>query len=232
MKVCVDTKAPTVTMRWLQPQKGMVGVEWECAMRTLIPRLCGWTIVRWAATGFRCRSSKRPSAHITGTLATTNPLKAHPDSGQGPQPGPIQAVRQRRIQDRHDAARAAGVGADAVLQRGRPGVTMVNTKDVSSWTSTFRTWVRLKVKSVEVWYTQDDRTWTKLPEDAPPKPPYTVKLPGEGGTASRLSPAAASASACRLRRPATRLSMGGGGSTKPEVKNLGVEVGRVKTSAL
>ena len=29
LKVCVDTKAPTVTMGWLQPHGAMVGVQWE-----------------------------------------------------------------------------------------------------------------------------------------------------------------------------------------------------------
>jgi hypothetical protein len=37
-----------------------------------------------------------------------------------------------------------------------------------------------KVKSVEVWYTQDGKTWQRTEKDAAPEPPYVVQVEKEG----------------------------------------------------
>ncbi len=103
---------------------------------------------------------------------------------------------------------------------------MVNTKDVQL-DFDIQDVGSSQVKSVEIWYTQDGRAWTKLPEDAPPKPPYTVKLPGEG----RYGLTLIARSGVGLGLPTPKSGDAPQvwvevDTTKPEVKNLGVEVNR------
>ena len=84
-----------------------------------------------------------------------------------------------------------------------------------------------KVKSVEVWYTQDGRTWKKTPEDAKPEPPYVVKVPTEGRYGFTLI----ARSGVGLGLPAPKTGDQPQvwvevDTTKPTVNILGVEVGR------
>jgi hypothetical protein len=124
------------------------------------------------------------------------------------------------------AAPAAGVGAAPPSDAGTPGVTMVNTKDVQL-DFDIQDVGSSQVKSVEVWYTRDGRTWMKHPEDALPKPPYTVKLPDEG----RYGLTLIARSGVGLGLPTPKAGDAPQvwvevDTTKPEVKNLNVEVGR------
>ena len=65
-----------------------------------------------------------------------------------------------------------------------------------------------KVKSVEVWYTQDGRSWKKTPEDAKPEPPYVVKVPSEGRYGFTLIARSGVGLACPRRRWATSRKCG------------------------
>ena len=103
---------------------------------------------------------------------------------------------------------------------------MVNTKDVQL-DFDIQDVGSSQVKGVEVWYTQDDRSWTKLPEDAPPKPPYTVKLPGEGRYGITLIARSGVGLGLPTPKPGDAPQVWVEvDTTKPEVKNLKVEVNR------
>ena len=84
-----------------------------------------------------------------------------------------------------------------------------------------------KVKAVEVWYTQDGRTWQKTPDDAPPEPPYVVNVPSEGRYGFTLI----ARSGVGLALPAPKTGDQPQvwvevDETKPKVSIVGVEVGR------
>jgi hypothetical protein len=83
-----------------------------------------------------------------------------------------------------------------------------------------------KVKAVEVWYTQDGRTWQKK-EDAPPEPPYVVTVEKEGLYGLTLI----ARSGVGLALPAPKTGDAPQvwvevDETKPKVSIVGVEVGR------
>jgi hypothetical protein len=228
LKVCVDTKAPTIMMRWLQPREGQVGVEWEARDENIDPTTLRIDYRAVGGDWIPLPAKQAAVGQYYWNAATNNPIeariqiqdKAHnpalnmlPSSNGGFRPGV-------------GAAPAAGVGAAPSSDVGTPGVTMVNTKDVQL-DFDIQDVGSSQVKSVEVWYTQDGRTWQKLPEDAPPKPPYTVKLPAEG----RYGLTLIARSGVGLGLPSPKAGDAPQvwvevDTTKPEVKNLSVEVGR------
>ena len=121
---------------------------------------------------------------------------------------------------------AVGVSPAPAYNPPVPNVTMVNTKDVQL-DFDIQDVGSSQVKGVEVWYTQDGRTWTKLPEDAPPKPPYTVKLPGEGRYGITLIARSGVGLGLPTPKPGDAPQVWVEvDTTKPEVKNLNVEVNR------
>ena len=176
----MDTRPPTATLRWLQPQNGLVGVEWEASDYNLDP------------------TTLRVDYRVVGGDWIPLPVKQTPTGQYFWNPGTTSPIEARiKVQDKaHNPAEyktpvygdpktgmtqgpGAGTCAATASRTGRDGTIMVNTKrielnfkidDVGS----------SKVKAVEVWYTQDGRTWQKTPDDAPPEPPYVVKVPAEG----------------------------------------------------
>jgi len=228
IKVCVDTHAPVVSLRWLSSQAGYVGVEWDVndlnldvsTLRVDYRTANGdWSPlpIKQAARG-QYSWNPGPSAPVEARLQVQD--KAHnpaeykaPVGGAGyPTVGPTPNP-------------ATGSGA-APPSDGPVGLIMVNTKriqldfDIQDVGSS-------KVKAVEVWYTQDGHRWQKTPKDAAPEPPYYVDVPAEGRYGFTLI----ARSGVGLALPAPK----DGDApqvwvevdvTKPDVKVLGVEVGR------
>jgi hypothetical protein len=228
LKVCVDTKAPTVTMRWLQPREGQVGVEWEARDENLDPTTLRIDYRAVGGDWIPLPAKQTAAGQYYWNAATTNPLEARIQV-QDKAHNPAQYVTPSSnggFKNGVGAATPAGAGAAAPYEGATPGVTMVNTKDVEL-NFEIGDVGSSQVKSVEVWSTQDGRVWTKSPEDAPPKPPYTVKLPGEGRYGLTLI--ARSGVGLGLPTPKagdTPQVWVEVDTTKPEVKNLSVEVGR------
>ena len=233
IKVCVDTHAPVVTLRWLQAPNGQAGVEWDASdanldlstLRVDYRAVGGpdWIPlpIKQASSGqytWNTGTNAALEARITVQDKAHNPAeyKTAPSNsgfktgvGVAPGPGPTAPPTQ-----------------PTPAPDGPSGVIMVNTKsirldfkidDVGS----------SKVKAVEVWYTQDGRTWQKTPQDAGPEPPYTVEVPAEGRYGFTLI----ARSGVGLGLPAPK----NGDTpqvwvevdeTKPKVSIVGVEVGR------
>lgn len=227
IKMCVDTHAPTVTLRWLPSQNGMVGVEWDAndnlsldpATLRVDYRTAGgdWypLPVPQAATGhyyWNAGANAPAEARIQVQDKAHNPAEYRAPYGGagfkvGSNPGP---------------APSPAPPAD-----GSDAITLVNTKsiqldyDIADVGSS-------KVKSVEVWYTRDaGKSWFKTPKDAAPEPPYIIEVPAEGRYGFTLI----AHSGVGLGLPAPKSGDQPQvwvevDTTKPTVNILGVEVGR------
>jgi hypothetical protein len=220
LKVCVDTKAPTVMMRSLQPREGQVGVEWEARDENLDPTTLRIDYRAVGGDWIPLPVKQTASGQYYWNPATNNPIETRIQV-QDKAHNPAQYVLSP-----NGGGYKAGVGAAPVSDAGTPGVTMVNTKDIQL-DFDIQDIGSSQVKAVEIWYTLDGRTWTKHPEEALPKPPYTVKLPGEG----RYGLTLIARSGVGLGLPAPKAGDTPQvwvevDTTKPEVKNLNVEVGR------
>ncbi len=231
IKMCVDTHAPAISnFRWLQPQNGQVGVEWEVSDMNLDPTSLrvdyrpvngDWIPlpVKQAATGqyyWNPGTNAPIEARIQVQDKAHNPAeyKTPPSGGGGFRVGS------------NPAPAFSPPATPSAPAEGSPAVTMVNTKsiqldyDIAEVGSS-------KVKSVEVWYTQDGRSWKKTPEDAKPEPPYVVKVPSEGRYGFTLI----ARSGVGLGLPTPKMGDQPQDwvevdTTKPTVNILGVEVGR------
>ncbi len=228
IKVYVDTHAPTATLRWLQPQNGMVGVDWEASDLNLDAttlridyRAVGgdWMPlpVKQSATGqyfwnpgttapIEARIQVQDKAHNPTEYKT--PVYGDQKTGATPTPGPGPSPATPPAPD--------GPGKDVMVNTRRIELNF-KIDDVGS----------SKVKAVEVWYTQDGRTWQKTPDDAPPEPPYVVNVPSEGRYGFTLI----ARSGVGLALPAPKTGDQPQvwvevDETKPKVSIVGVEVGR------
>jgi len=231
IKMCVDTHPPAISnFRWLQPQNGQVGVEWEVGDMNLDPTSLrvdyrpvngDWIPlpVKQAATGqyyWNPGTNAPIEARIQVQDKAHNPAeyKTPPSGGGGFRVGS------------NPAPAYSPNPPPAPPADGPANVTMVNTKsiqldyDIAEVGSS-------KVKSVEVWYTQDGRSWKKTPNDAKPEPPYVVNVPSEGRYGFTLI----ARSGVGLGLPTPKMGDQPQvwvevDTTKPTVNVLGVEVGR------
>jgi hypothetical protein len=175
LKVTVDTQPPAVKLNWLPPRDGQVGVEWEAVDRNLEPsslrldyRAAGGD---WAPLPARPLAVGQyywpPGAAAPAEVRLTVRDKAYnqaevrtpPAGGGSYKPGPP----------------APGGPPDAahdhtVLVNKRQIQLDYRIDDVGS----------SKVKAVEVWFTQDGKTWQRTDRDAAPEPPYVVEVGKEG----------------------------------------------------
>jgi hypothetical protein len=219
IKVCVDTHAPVASLRWLQPQNGMVGVEWEASDINLDP------------------ATLRLDYHIAGGDWIPLAVKQAASGQYYWNPGPNAQVEARiQVQDKaHNPAEyklsptngPSKAGTTPTPAADAPGApVMVNSKriqldfDIQDVGSS-------KVKAVEIWYTQDGTTWQKYKDDARPEPPYFVDVPGEGRYGFTLI----ARSGVGLALPTPKAGDAPQvwvevDVTKPDVKIVGVEVGR------
>lgn len=177
LKVLVDTQAPTIQLRGQPPRDGLAVVEWEVHDENL----------ELATLALEYRAQ--------GT-AEWLPLRVEPSAGgqHAWRPGTSGTLEVRlRARDRagNDAEQRAAVQAPQESFSGGPtanlaatspqggAVRMVNSKHIS---------LNYEVKEVgpsgvslvELWSTQDGRTWQKHSEDPTHKPPYVVDVNDQG----------------------------------------------------
>jgi hypothetical protein len=227
LKVCVDTKPPNATLAWLQPREGQVGVQWDARDENLDPTTLRIDYRAVGGDWIPLPVKQTAAGQYYWNPATTNPIEARIQvQDKAHNPAELKTPPNNGGRGGVASAPAAGVGAAPTYDAANPAVTMVNTKDVQL-DFDIQDVGSSQVKSVEIWYTQDGRTWTKLPEDAPPKPPYTVKLPAEG----RYGLTLIARSGVGLGLPTPKAGDAPQvwvevDTTKPEVKNLNVEVNR------
>ena len=229
IKVCVDTRPPTATLRWLQSQNGLVGVTWEASDFNLDLTTLRIDYRTVGGDWIPLQVKQTPTGQYFWNPGTTAPIEARiqvQDKAHNLAEYKTPVYGDTRTGG--VATPAPGPGPAAAPAADGPGaVIMVNTKrielnfkidDVGS----------SKVKAVEVWYTQDGgRTWQKTPDDAPPEPPYIVNVKEEGRYGFTLI----ARSGVGLALPAPK----SGDApqvwvevdvTKPKVSIVGVEVGR------
>ncbi len=227
LKVCVDTKPPTLMMHWLQPRDAQVGVEWEARDENLDPTTLRIDYRAVGGDWIPLPVKQAASGQYYWNAATTNPIEARIQiQDKAHNPALYMLASNNGGFKGGVGATPAGIGAATPAGAATPGVTMVNTQDIQL-DFDIQDVGSSQVKSVEVWYTQDGRTWMKLPDDAPPKPPYTVKLPAEGRYGLTLIARSGVGLGLPTPKPGdTPQVWVEVDTTKPEVKNLSVEVGR------
>lgn len=174
LKVLVDTQPPTIQLRGLPPRENMAVIEWEAQDESLdLTSL----VLDYRAQG----------------ASEWQPLRVEPTAtGQHAwRPGTGGTLEVRlRVRDRaanegesRTTVQAPDVSNPSVnlppTSPQNPTVRMVNSKKIS---------LNYEVKEVgpsgvsvvEMWYTQDGRTWQKHSEDNSHKPPYVVDVTDAG----------------------------------------------------
>ncbi len=145
LKVCVDTKAPTVTLRWLQPREGMVGVEWEARDENLDPTTLR---VDYRAVGgdwIPLPVKQTASGQYFWNSATNNPLEARiqvQDKAHNPTEYKTPQNNSGFKGVATVPAAGAGVGARPRPMTRRTPPSRWSTPRTCNSTSTFRTSVR------------------------------------------------------------------------------------------
>jgi hypothetical protein len=176
LKVLVDTVPPTVFLEALPGQSGSVGVKWDVRDENLEV------------------NSIRLEYQVPGSNQWT-PIRIDPSAtGQGywtPPNNGTYDVRMTASDSVGNVGKAAivvgtaGTHATSSDSNGQGQVRIVNSKRIS---------LNYKidevgpsgVAAVELWYTQDGRSWQKHSEQTPSgdskelKPPYVVDVHGEG----------------------------------------------------
>jgi hypothetical protein len=229
LKVCVDTRPPTVGLRPAESPGYPLAVQWDVRDETSGPDV------------YTLRIDYRPSGGGTWTPLAVQQAVVGQHAWT---PAAAAAQYDVRLQVRDKAGNAAeqtvtlapGAGRAAGVAPGpvapppaasAPGnLIMVNTRQVRLNYS-IEDVGPSKVKGVEVWWTRDARAWEKYPQEAPPEPPFVCTLPGEGRYGFTLIAKSGVGNAERRPQPGdlpqiwVELD-----ETKPVVRLVSVEVGR------
>jgi hypothetical protein len=179
LKVLVDTVPPTVLLEALPLREGSVGVKWDVRDDNLepatirleysVPGTNQWLPVRIDAI---------PSGQGYWTPMTSGPLE-------------VRMTASDTVGNVGRSSIMAGPGAPT--GSGTQGTGQTPHRIVNSTTISLNYKIEEKgpsgVSAVELWYTQDGRTWQKhgeqkrdeqRPEETEPRPPYVVEVHGEG----------------------------------------------------
>lgn len=180
LKVCVDTRPPTLDLRVLPARDGMVGVAWEIHDDNLdLSRLRLDARPPGAAEWRQLRVEPVASGQHVWTPETNGPLEvrliASDLAGNVADKTITLAGGQGDPRSADDPARR---DAEPSPAPGGPAIRMVNSKRIS-----LNYQIREKgpsgVSVVELWYTQDGRNWQKY-GDKPEDPPYVFDVNDEG----------------------------------------------------
>lgn len=184
LKVLVDTQPPRIAIRALASQGNNVGVEWDVRDDNL--DLNSFRLEYLAAGASQyvpLRTEPLASGQHYFTPATNGPLEVRLSVGDSagnigqdraivtPGGAPL-AAQPMNPQPFNPAPAAPAAPA-------QPAVRMVNSKRIT---------LNYKIddvgpsgiSAIELWYTQDARTWQKYGEDTNAKPPYIVDVNDEG----------------------------------------------------
>jgi hypothetical protein len=174
LKVVVDTQPPVITLRALPPREGQSGVEWDIQEEN--PDLASF-VMDYRVQGSAEWSPLRPEPALTGQHywkpmgAGTLEVRLHLRDRAGNEAdgkATVQAVAENHV---------AAVPSTVVPSN--PDRRLVNSK---------RFCLNYEVKgvgksglsTVELWYTQDSRSWQKHGEDRNHQPPYCVEVAKDG----------------------------------------------------
>lgn len=186
LKVCVDTLPPAVDLRALASRDGEVGVAWDVRDDNLSPTTLRleyhaagaveWSPVRAEATAsgqvyWRPYAGGRLEARLqVRDLAGNEGSRTIALGGEG-------GVETRPFDSSPPST--AGRGTGNLPAPGDPAVRMVSSRRIS-----LNYEIKEKgpsgVSAVELWYTQDGRSWMKWPENLNPNPPFVFDVHGEG----------------------------------------------------
>lgn len=174
LKVCVDTQAPVVGLRARPTPDGSVEAEWEIRDENLDP----------ATLNLEYR--------LQGGVGEWMPLRVEPLAAgrHAWRPGQAGAVEVKLfVRDKagnegqaRTLAQAEGqgfAGQGAPPAGGPAAVRMVNSERVSL-NYELKEVGPSGVSVVELWYTQDGRSWQKHSEDPAARPPYVVNVKEAG----------------------------------------------------
>jgi hypothetical protein len=177
LKVYVDTAPQQVFVRPLPGREGLVGVEWEVRDETLDLRTLRIDYrVSGRGAWLPLTIDTTPSGQRTWQVGTTGTvevrLSIHDRAGNPREATTtVNAAADHRVADA-GAVRSASPAANA-------NVRMVNSKRLS---------LNYEVKdagpsgvsAVQLWYTQDGRSWQMYKEEREAKPPLVFDVHGEG----------------------------------------------------
>ncbi|MBV9123186.1 MAG: hypothetical protein JO112_07505 [Planctomycetes bacterium] len=181
LKVCVDTKPPVLDLRPMPPHDGLVGVAWEVQDDNL--DLTGLHL-DYRASGTSEWVPIRIDPAVTGQTFW-KPTSA----------GPGEVRLQAADLAGNTSEKSVSVGGGLETSRppveaatpnpatppapGNLGVHMVNSKSISL-NYKIRDTGSSGIGSVELWYTQDGRSWTRYPSNLNPTGPFVLEVSEEG----------------------------------------------------
>jgi hypothetical protein len=177
LKVCVDRTRPVITLRPGVVSGFPAGVEWEVSEDN--PNLAGVRL------DYRA-SGDRDWHPINVPAPTVNSLKRG-QQGWAPQvTGPLEVRMSVRDLAGNEGEASTTVQPDPNWKGGSPlpgnsqpgRVIMVNKRKIQL-NYKLDNVGKSNVSKVEVWFTQDTRTWQWY-ADAPANPPYSIELNSEG----------------------------------------------------
>jgi hypothetical protein len=185
LKVCVDSKAPTIRLRALPPREGEVGVEWEVRddnLDSLSLRLEYRQpgLVEWLPFGGEMSASGQRYWKPASSGAVEVRVKARDRADNW---GEEKIV----VGSAGSPTTTTGNGSPPLTDP-RPitdqGMRLVNNKRISL-NYEIKEMGPSQVSIVELWLTRDGRNWSKFSEDrgnsqAGPKSPYVVEVTEEG----------------------------------------------------
>ncbi len=185
LKVLVDTVPPVVFLEALPPREGSVGVKWDVRDDNLEPATIH---LEYSVPGSNQWTPVRIDPVAIGqgywTPMTNGPLEVRMSASDTV--GNI---------GRHSIMVGAGAGNPNVapFQPASPPAGQTPVRIVNSTTISLNYKIDGEgpsgISAVELWYTQDGRSWQKhseqkrddaRPEETKPKPPYVVEVNGEG----------------------------------------------------
>jgi hypothetical protein len=185
LRVVVDTQLPTVALRALPNRQDQVGVEWEVRdanldLRTLQLEFRSQGVGEWTPVRIEenAAGQKYWSPTTRGPLDVRMRVKDRADNqgtafgllnGDGGQFAPRN--------DGFNNSSGAAIGNRGVPAG--PSVKVINTTDIVL-NYTIEDEGPSGVSVVELWYTTDGRNWQKYGDKPDKKPPFTMKVHGEG----------------------------------------------------
>lgn len=171
LKVCVDTKAPQLTLRAAQVAGGTAGVEWDVQDDNLdldslkleyrVAGASDWTPVMIPRTG---TGSKGWNPATNATLEVR--MSVRDLAGN-----PTEQVA--------NVTPSAFVPKPASVNPIAPNVRMVNNKRISI-NYELKEVGKSGIALIELWFTRDGRSWQKYDEQPNPQSPYQVEVNDEG----------------------------------------------------
>jgi len=167
LKVCVDRKKPEITLRPTLPQEGSVAVVWKIEERAID------TIVLEYSPKGRQEWQNVPIKPLPHAQRSWAPAGA----------GPFDV--RLTVKDRAGNVATATTQVSAKSGGGAGGSVTGARSERHVPSKTFKLNYKVakvgpsRIKNVEIWWTEDTRTWQVLKSDAPSEGPVSITVPAE-----------------------------------------------------